>query len=294
MSAEWVQLVYHSTDVFVSGLAAELLNSTLGVGLTGTPPTMGLPTMDSPTPVVLLVLAYFVVVALGLQWIRVFDLKPRYREPSALQAFIILHNLFCLGLSAYMCIGIVRQAYLNRYMVWGNAYNENETEMAHFIYLFYLSKFVEFVDTIIMLLKFSTRQITVLHVYHHASIAIIWWMIAHHAPGGDAYFSAAVNSGIHVFMYLYYLLSAILRNDETKRHKYLFWGKHLTLIQMLQFVLNMLHSYCLLKMDVPYPRFLSKILFYYMISLLFLFGNFFIHKHAATFEKSYSKQQKGE
>ena len=40
-------------------------------------------------------------------------------------------------------------------------------------------------EQIIMILKHNVRQVTVLHVYHHVSIAIIWWMIAHHAPGGD-------------------------------------------------------------------------------------------------------------
>ena len=33
-----------------------------------------------------------------------------------------------------------------------------------------------------------------LHVYHHATISFIWWMITYTAPGGDAYFSAALNS----------------------------------------------------------------------------------------------------
>jgi hypothetical protein len=38
---------------------------------------------------------------------------------------------------------------------------------------------------IIMVLKRNTRQITFLHVYHHSSIALIWWIIAYHAPGGE-------------------------------------------------------------------------------------------------------------
>jgi elongation of very long chain fatty acids protein 4 len=109
---------------------------------------------------------------------------------------------------------------------------------------------------IIMVLKRNTRQITFLHVYHHSSIALIWWIIAYHAPGGEgrtdccngstlcrqvvndiltdlisklwifaAYFSAALNSGVHVFMYLYYFLAAVLRGNEKVRRKYLFWGR---------------------------------------------------------------------
>ena len=58
---------------------------------------------------------------------------------------------------------------------------------------------------------------TLLHVYHHASISFIWWMITNTAPGGDAYFSAAINSSVHVIMYLYYLLAILLGKDNKAR-----------------------------------------------------------------------------
>ena len=79
-----------------------------------------------------------------------------------------------------------------------------------------------------------------LHVYHHATISFIWWMITYTAPGGDAYFSAALNSFVvrtasgtpcsrlahhrlltcllprpwqHVLMYTYYLMAILLGKD---------------------------------------------------------------------------------
>lgn len=61
------------------------------------------------------------------------------------------------------------------------------------------------------------RQVTLLHVYHHASISFIWWMITNTAPGGDAYFSAALNSFVHVVMYLYYLLAILLGKENKAR-----------------------------------------------------------------------------
>lgn len=42
----------------------------------------------------------------------------------------------------------------------------------------------EFMDTIIMCLRCRFRQITFLHVYHHASIFAIWWAIVKYYPGG--------------------------------------------------------------------------------------------------------------
>lgn len=279
-----MELVHSScawVDASISTSFYGFLNST-GVHLTSTPLTKGLPAVDSPTPVLMGMLLYIMSVSLGLAWIRVRNLKPRLHEPFLLQALVILHNLFCLSLSLYMCLGIVFRAFQLKYSLWGNAYDPKEATMAHLIYIFYMSKYVEFMDTIIMLLKRNLRQVSVLHVYHHMSVALIWWMISRHAPGGDAYFSAAANSFVHVLMYLYYLLSALLRSDEKVRQKYLFWGKYLTQLQMIQFIFNWIQaSYCI-KVEAPYPQFLYKILFYYMISLLMLFFNFYVKKYSSS------------
>ena len=59
----------------------------------------------------------------------------------------------------------------------------------------------EFVDTLIMVLKKNNRQITFLHVYHHATtFGLGWWTNVLLGPGGEAYFCCAFNSFIHVLM----------------------------------------------------------------------------------------------
>lgn len=273
--------LYNWVDARVSGLFMSFLQY-MGVHLTSAPATKGLPTVDSPTPVLLAMFTYISIVLPGLVWIRASNSKPRLHEPFLLQALVIFHNLFCLCLSLYMCLGIAFRAFQLKYSLWGNAYDPNESKMAHFIYVFYMSKYIELMDTIIMLLKRNVRQVTVLHVYHHMSVALIWWIISHHAPGGDAYFSGAINSGVHVFMYFYYLLSMLLRNNEKARQKYLSWGRYLTQMQMLQFIFNWIQaSYCI-KVQAPYPQFLYKLLFYYMISLLMLFANFYVRKYTTS------------
>lgn len=87
--------------------------------------------------------------------------------------------------------------------------------MAHYIWVFYVSKIYEFLDTFIMLLKNNLKQVSFLHVYHHATISFMWWMIAHRAPGGDAYFSAALNSwwGSAMLSTRLRLCSSIRRNS---------------------------------------------------------------------------------
>lgn len=59
----------------------------------------------------------------------------------------------------------------------------------------------EFVDTLIMILKKNERQISFLHVYHHATTFFpCWWSVMNFAPGGDTYFTCVLNSGVHVIM----------------------------------------------------------------------------------------------
>lgn len=287
---EVVERLYRELDVHVSQGVHALVRNVFNTELTSTATTRGLPTVDTPTPIVIGVTLYLTIVIGGLIWIKTQDLKPREKEPVLLQALVLVHNFFCFSLSLYMCVGITYQAITHNYSLWGNAYRPEHKEMAILTYLFYMSKYVEFMDTVIMIIKRSTRQISFLHVYHHSSISLIWWAIAHHAPGGEAYFSAALNSGVHVLMYAYYFLAACLRSNPKSRAKYLFWGRYLTQFQMFQFLLNLIQAYYDIKINAPYPQWLIKILFYYMISLLFLFGNFYVQKYI---KPSSSRKEKG-
>lgn len=244
------------------------------------PSTAHLPAIQSPTPLITSLLLYLAVVTVGCGMV---PRRPNANgtDPTWLKVFVILHNLFLILLSLYMCVGCAKEAYLSGYRLWGNEFKASETRLAYYIYIFYVSKIYEFMDTFIMLLKKNLRQVSFLHVYHHSTISFIWWMIARRAPGGDAYFSAALNSWVHVCMYTYYLLSALIGKNDATRSKYLWWGRHLTQLQMLQFFLNLLQALYCASFSV-YPKFLSKILLVYMLSLLALFGHFYYLKHMAS------------
>jgi elongation of very long chain fatty acids protein 4 len=73
-----------------------------------------------------------------------------------------------------------------------------------------------------------------LHIYHHTSIAIAWWLGLKLYPGGDIYFGALINSWIHVMMYSYYTLSLLKISCP--------WKKYLTLAQLIQFLSVLVYS----------------------------------------------------
>jgi hypothetical protein len=106
------------------------------------------------------------------------------------------------------------------------------------------------------------------------------------APGGDSYFSAFLNSFIHVVMYGYYLLSSVGIKQVS------FIKKYITMMQMTQFCCMLVQSvYLLMKFPVhpsgaePFPESLAMMLFWYMISMLTLFGNFFINDRKKDAER---------
>jgi len=221
-----------------------------------------LPLMN-PFHVILIVLGYLISLPIGRA-----IMKDRKR--LELKGFSMLHNSFLILLSLYMCVESLRQAWILGFGFVGNGV-ENSAQgipMARVMWIFYFSKVLEFVDTWIMILKKNERQITFLHIYHHSTIFFIWWIVVYYAPGGDAFLSAAQNSFVHVWMYLYYLLASL--GIEVRYKKYI------TLMQMSQFLINLVHA----SIDVVFPRNypvgLAKMLVLYMVSLLILFGNFYI------------------
>lgn len=143
---------YRAVDERITERVLRIINAATGVELVSAPPTRGLPAVDSPLPMLIALTAYLCAVCLGSHWIRVAALKPnKSREPLFLQVLVIVHNMFCLLLSVYMCSGIVLQSIRLKYSVWGNAYKDDEKEMAYFMYLFYISKIFELMDTVRLL-----------------------------------------------------------------------------------------------------------------------------------------------
>ena len=40
-------------------------------------------------------------------------------------------------------------------------------------------------DTFLMVLRKKESQITFLHVFHHSSILMVWWVVMSYLPGGQ-------------------------------------------------------------------------------------------------------------
>lgn len=222
------------------------------------------------------------------------QISKRRSGPFPTKYLAMFHNLFCTILSLYMCVEIWRHAYLNNYSLFSQSVDRTSAglPMASVLWVFYASKVPEFMDTVLMALKQNFRQITFLHVYHHSSIFVIWWFIISYVPGGSSYFSAALNSFVHVVMYGYYFWSSVApklgkdasgKDIKPKWYQPGFYRKYITRFQLFQFCLNFAQASYMIFVNPPadFPIFTVWILFFYMISMLVLFGNFYLRAYTS-------------
>jgi hypothetical protein len=172
---------------------------------------------------------------------------------GAFRVFIVLHNAALCAVSAYMTYETVAAAYEN--FGWGTTgfralcnpvdrpeeggWTPSGLRLASVLHLHYLTKFYELVDTLIMLLKGDVRRVSFLHVYHHAVTGFpVWYLNVSYAPGGEAWFTCALNSFVHVIMYAHYAAAAMRIDTPFKLY--------ITQMQMVQFVLYIAQSSTLL------------------------------------------------
>jgi len=106
--------------------------------------------------------------------------------------------------------------------------------MDYWIYTFYLSKYVEYLDTVFLLLKAKPvippeNSQYFLHIYHHAITAAIVWVTLHY-KFSTSWTGPLTNAFVHTMMYGYYFLAEMDKIDRS------LGGKFITPIQLIQFM----------------------------------------------------------
>jgi len=221
-------------------------------------------------PTVYLTIAYLTLIC------RLGPKLMENRKPFDLKAVMIVYNFAMVVLSIYMwgnlLVGSYRRNYSYVCTPMKYSTHPEELRIADALWWFYFSKFLEYTDTIIFILRKKNSQITFLHVYHHASMFPIWWIGVKWVAGGQSFMPAMLNSFVHTVMYTYYGLAAC----GPKLQPYLWWKKYLTKLQLVQFFICCLSCFVSLYVDCDFPKWMHFALLFYAISLIILFLNFYI------------------
>ncbi|XP_077018199.1 very long chain fatty acid elongase 5 isoform X2 [Tamandua tetradactyla] len=195
-----------------------------------------------------------------------------------------------LGSQAWQLVTGVWEGKYNFFCQGTRSGGEADMKIIRVLWWYYFSKLIEFMDTFFFILRKNNHQITVLHVYHHATMLNIWWFVMNWVPCGHSYFGATLNSFIHVLMYSYYGLSSV-----PSMRPYLWWKKYITQGQLLQFVLTIIQTTCGVIWPCAFPLGWLYFQIGYMISLIALFTNFYIqtyNKKGASRRKDHLKDHK--
>nr|WAH70730.1 ELOVL fatty acid elongase 8b [Eleutheronema tetradactylum] len=166
---------------------------------------------------------------------------------------------------------------------------EQTSKMARVCWWFFFSKVIELSDTVYfsVSLKFSqsenlffilrkkNNQLTFLHVYHHGTMIFNWWAGVKYVAGGQSFFIGLVNTFVHVVMYSYYGLAAIGPHMQ----KYLWWKRYLTSLQLVQFVMFLVHTGYNLFTECDFPDAMNIVVFGYCVTLIILFSNFYYQSY---------------
>ena len=154
---------------------------------------------------------------------------------SALKLFVFLHNLALAIFSGgfFFCVFPAFYAFLGQ-QGWVALHCNSElwgSFLGYWAKIFYVSKFWEFIDTWILVLK--GKEPSFLQLYHHIGIAIAMYL-------GCVYecnwliWPCVLNSFIHTLMYTYYALATCGFKSK--------WAKLLTKMQLGQFVMGIAFS----------------------------------------------------
>lgn len=161
-------------------------------------------------------------------------LEKKNNNSSWLKVVVVLHNF---GLMAFSFLTFYHTGYLVvshfsssaglETKVCDSEYSLRTNGLFYWGWLFYLSKYYEFLDTVIILYK--GRIPSFLQSYHHAGAVIgMWTLVANHTSG--AWIFITFNSFIHTIMYGYYISATLGYSLPGK--------KYITYLQIGQFIVG--------------------------------------------------------
>merc|ERR1719361_866471 len=171
---------------------------------------------------------YSLVVLLGIMLLMIGQFRPLISE-KVLYPLKFMHNVAQVFLCAYMSVSAVviarREGLLGLHC--GEFHFQNPP-VGELLWMFYVSKILDFVDTLFIIASGKSSQFTFLHTFHHWSIFLFYWLNTNINYDGSIYFTILTNGFIHTIMYSYYWISMHIpkvRDSKTNRWKYGIWWK---------------------------------------------------------------------
>jgi elongation of very long chain fatty acids protein 4 len=212
--------------------------------------------------------AYVVLALLGHFAMRTRE-SPKWVN-SAMRVYNIGQILLCLYMTIGMLPVLSGPGKLGGLLPNVFGINSEYTKDGEwYVFVHYLSKYFDWFDTLWMILKKkSSTQMSFLHLYHHATIGVVWGFLLSTGNGnGTCRYGAWINSVTHVIMYSHYLYTSFGLKNPLKNY--------ITMWQIFQFYTCFGHACTILfilpSMETILPHCLAWLQFFYHITMVYLF-----------------------
>ncbi|CAH2983295.1 unnamed protein product [Chilo suppressalis] len=227
------------------------------------------PLMRTPWPGLTLLALYLFAV---YKWLPDYMSK---RPPYDLRFLMAIYNIIQIIGCVYVFYQSLTLGWLNQYSLVCQPVNDGPHSFLYawrVCYIYFVIKIMDLLDTIFFVLRKKQNQVTFLHVYHHCGMVAVAWGIVKWVPGGHVTLMVTINSFVHIVMYVYYLLTTW---DESYKRS-LWWKKHVTQVQIIQFSIILIHFLALLAtQDCAFPRQPIYILLPQNLFIFILFCDFY-------------------
>lgn len=188
----------------------------------------------------------------------------------------VMVNQHPVRVKSLMQIYNVVQIVVCGYMVWGLApclgfpnifgiNTEFDKRGEWFVFVHFLSKYLDWFDTLWIILNKKRAQLSFLHVYHHSTIVCVWGLLLHCGVGsGSCRYGAWINSLTHVIMYSHYLWTSYGLKNPFKRY--------ITMWQIGQFYSCLVHAFLVLFIDTTPVQGYAWLQVVYQTTMVYLFS----------------------
>ncbi len=146
---------------------------------------------------------------------------------------LVIYN-FALSLLSLYTLGIFILGLISSPYVYYKGHTE---EIEYAMKVYWITKIIELLDTVFMALRHKSRQITFLHVYHHASMLVLSDYGYHLSPWPAIALILSINSFVHVVLYFYYGLTAYNPSSVPS------WKPRITELQIFQFFVAFIYAW---------------------------------------------------
>ncbi|XP_054706217.1 elongation of very long chain fatty acids protein 1-like [Uloborus diversus] len=210
----------------------------------------------------------------------------KYRRPMDLRWLMVPYNIALVIVNFYIFYGYAKIRWSGEASTSCTTLAVDQSpvtyRLAEITWWFYITKYIELMDTVFFVLRKKDRQLSRLHLIHHSTVPLIIWGMLRFEPGGYNSFFPLANSFVHCVMYTYYGISA-LGDDVTVHLKF---KKYVTMTQMIQFILVLCYFFSRPFFACNYTKLSGGVNIFIAGFFFILFTNFYWNEYCKKCEET--------